>query len=92
MYIYTQKELQSNKELTDKLMANCGQAMTAASELVKNCNQTKTEVVSCYSDLKTCDQEGFKQKMDSLLNEANELDSDLKNYTKELGELTELSK
>lgn len=84
MYFYDQKTIQSNEVLNDKIMANCGAAMTAASQLVKNCNQTKTEVISCYSDLKSCDQKEFNNKMDALLEKARLLDIDLTNYTKEM--------
>lgn len=92
MHFYSQNELNKNRQFTEALGGNCGAAMTAASKFIKNCNQTKNEVISCYSDLKSCNQKEFNIRMDELSKEANELDNSLKGYTKDLGELLNASK
>lgn len=92
MYFYHQKTMQSNKVLTDRFVANCGAAMVSAHKLLQNCNRTNDEIVACYSDLKACNWEDFKNKVDNISKESIQLNEDLKSYAKEAERLIPPSK
>ncbi len=92
MYTYNKNNLVSRQEKTDKIITNCANTITLNRRLLNNCSQTNDEITACYSDLKTCNWEGFKKRVDDYSKESIEVNNELSNLYQEASNLLKPSK
>lgn len=83
MYFLNTNNLNPRQEATNKIVTNCADTITLTRRLMNNCSQTNDEIVACYSDLKTCNWEGFKKRADDFSKESIDIDIELKKLYRE---------
>lgn len=87
MYVYSRNELDTNKTFTRRIIDNSINSIEASNVLVNTCSNAYKEFGTCVLDLKSCNLEESKKKLQILNKQKEQAEEQIRSVTKDMDSL-----